>query len=125
MEKDGTTDSIRPVGTTTATWMDNTRSPFHNRQPPDIPYATPLHWGVNQFATADDDPAHLMDDAHEEEEEASLGRQIVSPRNVDQWRQAFSEKISPLDIACLGNACYHGGTKGCNPLTVSIVHRCG
>jgi hypothetical protein len=34
-------------------------------------------------------------------------------------------KISPMDIVRLGNARYHGGPHGYNPLTMIIVHNCG
>ncbi len=60
----------------------------------------------------------------EEEEEASLGGHIISPRNADRWRQALAKKMSLLDVAQLRNARYHGGTKGYEPLTMSIVHHC-
>jgi hypothetical protein len=45
----------------------------------------------------------------EDEEEESLGGEIISPRNADRRRQALVDKISPLDIARLGNVRYHGG----------------
>jgi hypothetical protein len=102
--------------------MDEARSPFWNTLPPDNPYATPFFWGMNQFATVTNDQAHPKDDSHEEEEEVSLGGQIVSPSNAYQRHQALSEKISPsLDITCFGDAPYHGETKGYIPLTMSIV----
>jgi hypothetical protein len=40
-----------------------------------------------------------MDDADEEEEEASLGGHIIYPRNADRRCQVLAEKISPLDMA--------------------------
>ena len=61
----------------------------------------------------------------EDEEEESLGGEIISPQNADRRRQALVDKISPLDIARLGNVRYHGGVDSYNPLTMSIVHRCG
>jgi hypothetical protein len=66
-----------------------------------------------------------MEDANEEEEEASLGGHIVSPQNMDRQLQALAENISPLDVAQLGNACYHGGAKGYELFTMSIIHHCG
>ena len=63
--------------------------------------------------------------AKEEEENESLGGEIISPRNADRQRQALVDKISPLDIARLGNVRYHGGVHGYHSLTMSIVHRCG
>jgi len=55
----------------------------------------------------------------------SLGGMIVSPRNADRRRQALAQKISPFDVARLGNIWYHGGTNGYTPLTASIIHQCG
>jgi hypothetical protein len=37
----------------------------------------------------------------------------------------MTNKVSPLDIAGLGDKRYHGGDKGYNPLTIPIVHKCG
>jgi hypothetical protein len=37
----------------------------------------------------------------------------------------LAKKISPLDVVQLENAQYHGGTKGYEPLTMSVVHHCG
>ncbi len=42
------------------------------------------------------------------EEDESLGGEIISPRNADRRQQALVDKISPLDIARLGNVRYHG-----------------
>jgi hypothetical protein len=47
--------------------------------------------------------------AKEDEEDESLGSEIISPCNADRRRQALVDKISPLDIARLGNVRYHGG----------------
>jgi hypothetical protein len=72
-----------------------------------------------------------LDDYNREEggrkddDDDSLGGMIVSPRNADRRRQALAQKISPFDVARLGNIRYHGGTHGYNPLTESIIHRCG
>jgi hypothetical protein len=66
-----------------------------------------------------------MDDANEEEDDASLAGHTISPRNANRWHQALSKKISLLDVAQLENAFYHSGTKGYEPLTMSIVHHCG
>jgi hypothetical protein len=54
----------------------------------------------------------------------SLGGGINLPRIVDRRHQALVLKISPMDIACLGNAQYHGGTHGYIPLTMTIIHNC-
>ncbi len=59
------------------------------------------------------------------DDDASLGGMIVSPRNADRHRQALAQRISPFDVARLGNVRYHGGTHGYNPLTEGIIHRCG
>ena len=65
------------------------------------------------------------DDVRYDEDDESLGGGIVSPRNADQRRKALAQRISPLDIARLGNVRYHGGTHGDQPLTEGIIHRCG
>ena len=70
---------------------------------------------------------HLPPDDHiilQEEDDDSLGGMIVSPRNADHRRQVLVARISPLDVAQLGNVRYHGGVKGYYPLTMAIVHRC-
>ena len=65
------------------------------------------------------------DGGRDDDDEDSLGGMIVSPRNADRRRQALAQKISPFDVARLGNVRYHGGTNGYHPLTASIIHRCG
>ena len=50
---------------------------------------------------------------------------IVSPRNADRRWQALAQRISPFDVARLGNVRYHGGSHGYQPLTEGIIHRCG
>ena len=65
------------------------------------------------------------DGGRHDDDEDSLGGMIVSPRNADRRRQALAQKISPFDVARLGNIRYHGGTNGYTPLTASIIHRCG
>jgi hypothetical protein len=50
---------------------------------------------------------------------------ISSPYHANCRQQAMANKVSPLDIAGLGDKCYHGGDKGYVPLTMNIVHRCG
>jgi hypothetical protein len=67
----------------------------------------------------------LDDDGRYDDDDASLGGMIVSPRNADRRRQALSQRISPFDVARLGNVRYHGGTHGYQPLTEGIIHRCG
>ena len=37
----------------------------------------------------------------------------------------MAKKISLLNVAQLGDACYDGSTKGYEPLTMSVVHHCG
>jgi hypothetical protein len=41
----------------------------------------------------------MVDDEQDNDEEASLGEQIVLPRNADCCCQALVDKITPLDIA--------------------------
>jgi hypothetical protein len=52
-------------------------------QPPENPYNTPYHRGASQFAPAAVGQACQMEDADEEDEEASLGGRIVFPQNAD------------------------------------------
>ncbi len=54
------------------------------------------------------------DGGRHNDDDDSLGGMIVSPRNADRRRQALAQKISPFDVARLGNIRYHGGTKGYN-----------
>ena len=74
---------------------------------------------------------HHMDDSRRndngqyDDNDASLGGMIVSPWNADRHRQALAQRISPFDVARLGNVRYHGGTHGYQPLTKGIIHRCG
>ncbi len=65
------------------TQMEEACSPFRYTQPPDNLYITPFRKGVNQFVTGATDQARPLENAYEKEEEASLGGQIVSPRNAD------------------------------------------
>jgi hypothetical protein len=58
-------------------------------------------------------------------DEGLSGGCIFSPCHANRRRQAMVNKVSPLDIAGLGDKRYHGGGKGYNPLTIPIVHRCG
>ena len=37
----------------------------------------------------------------------------------------MANRVSPLDIAGLGDKQYHGGDDGYDPLTIPIVHKCG
>jgi hypothetical protein len=71
------------------------------------------------------DDYNREDGGRNDDDDDSLGGMIVSPRNADCRRQALAQKISPFDVARLGNIRYHGGTNGYNPLTESIIHRCG
>ena len=88
--------------------MDADRSPFRENGRPDA--------GRSSFR--DGNPHHehhLPPDDHirlQEEDDDSLGGMIVSPRNADRRRQALVARISPLDVARLGNVRYHGGVKG-------------
>jgi hypothetical protein len=50
---------------------------------------------------------------------------ISSPRHADQRRQAMANRVSPLDIAGLGDKQYHGEDGGYDPLTIPIVQKCG
>ena len=67
----------------------------------------------------------LDDDGHYDDNDAPLGKMIVSPWNPDQRRQALAQRISPFNVARLGNVRYHGGTHGYQLLTEGIIHRCG
>ncbi len=120
--KDGVTDPTTQVGTTTITWLDESHSPFRSAHPPDNPYNTPSPRSATQFVPTAAVQAHQMDDANEEEDDASLAGHTISPRNANRWHQALAKKISLLDMAQLGNARYHGGTKGYEPLSMLIVH---
>jgi hypothetical protein len=62
------------------------------------PFNTPYHRGASQFVSAAAGKTRKMEDANEEEEEASLGGHIVSPQNTDRWCQALAKKISLLDM---------------------------
>ncbi len=87
--------------------------------------------GADCSSFRDSDNPHdrsLPRDTHmwwQEDDDDSLGGMIVSPRNADRRRQVLAARISPLDVARLGNVRYHGGVKGYSPLTMAIVHRCG
>jgi hypothetical protein len=72
------------------------RTPFRNDVPPAIPYwpSQPAGLTLAGHATRRD-----LDN----EEEASLGWQIILTRNADRSWQALASKISPMDIASLGN----------------------
>ncbi len=98
--------------------VSHARSPFKNAVPPTDPYrssrAAGLHVEGNVTRGDTDD-----------EEEASLGGRIVSPRHADRRRQALTSKISPMDIGHLGNTRYHGGPRRYSQLTMKIVHNCG
>ena len=102
-------------------------SPVRQVQPPRNPYtASTPRMGPNrpQF----DDPTGTgMGQASEndKEEEMMLGGVIISPRNADRRCQALAQRISPFDIARLGNVRYHGEKDGYHPLTAQIIHRCG
>jgi hypothetical protein len=50
---------------------------------------------------------------------------ISSPRHADHKRQAMENRVSPLDIAGLGDKQYHGGGEGYMLLTMHLVHQCG
>jgi hypothetical protein len=94
------------------------RSPFRNDVPPSNPYWSSrpagLHVNGNGARGESDD-----------EEEASLGGRIVTPRHADRRRQALASKISPMDIVRFGNMRYHGGPCGYTQLMMNIVHNCG
>ena len=103
------------------------RSPFRQDQLPQNPYtaSTPrMGPSRHQF----EDPGRtgpVQDDGMDDEDDMSLGGIIVSPQNADRRRQALAQRISPFDIARLGNVHYHGGRNGYQPLTAQIIHRCG
>ena len=106
--------------------LDSRHAPFHPVPPP-----RPSYRAASNAPTI----RHHMDDSHGvgsvdgdgqyNDDDASLGGMIVSPRNTDRRRQALAQRISPFDVARLGNARYHGGSHGYQPLTEGIIHRCG
>ncbi len=59
---------------------------------------------------------------HPDEELA--GGCISSPCHADHKRQAMENRVSPLDIAGLGDKQYHGGDGGYVPLIMHLVHQC-
>jgi len=88
------------------------------------PYARPsMDSARPPFGDGENGDAGRTEDIVEDTDEQ--GGRIISPRNADRRRLAFAAKISPLDVARLGNVRYHGGVKGYYPLTMQIVHRCG
>jgi len=112
--------------------LDSARAPFWQVPPTRYSYPAPSnaplpHIG-NMRQHMDDslrmDP--LDDDGHYDDDDASLGLggMIVSPRNADRRWQALAQRISPFDVARLGNIQYRG-THGYEPLTEGIIHRCG
>ena len=57
----------------------------------------------------------LDNDGQYDDDDTSLGGMIVSPRNADRRRQVLAQRISPFDVARLGNVRYHGGSHGYQP----------
>jgi hypothetical protein len=112
-----------PPGTRPPT-LDSRRAPFHPVPPP-----WTLYQAASNAPTMRQDDSRgvspLDDDGQYNHDDASLGGMIVSPRNADRRRQALAQRISPFDVARLGNARYHGGSHGYQPLTEGIIHRCG
>jgi hypothetical protein len=84
--------------------LDKGKSPFKNDTMPRNPYSSQNGYG-----------GYSSHRAKEDEEDESLGGEIISPRNADRRRQALVDKISPLDIVRLGNVRYHGGVHGYHP----------
>ena len=101
--------------------MNADRSPFRENGRP-VAGRSSFHDGNPHHDRHPPPDDHIR--LHEEDDD-SLGGMIVSPRNADRRRQALAARISPLDVARLGNVRYHGGVKGYSPLTMAIVHRCG
>ncbi len=101
--------------------MNADRSPFRENGRP-VAGRSSFHDGNphHERHPPPDEHIHL----HEEDDDF-LGGMIVSPRNADCRRQALVARISPLDVARLGNVRYHGGVKGYSLLTMAIVHHCG
>jgi hypothetical protein len=66
-----------------------------------------------------------LDKQVKDEEEASLCGQIVSPPHPVRRRQALADHISPLDVARLANAWYHGGVHGYFTVRMGTVQHCG
>ena len=61
----------------------------------------------------------------DDEDNATLGGSISSPRHIDRRRQAANARVSHFDIAALMNIKYHSGGDGYYPLTPAIIHNCG
>jgi hypothetical protein len=49
------------------------------------------------------DDYNREDGGRNDDDNDSLEEMIVSPRNADRRRQALAQKISPFDVARLGN----------------------
>ena len=89
--------------------LESWRSPFWQDQPPRHPYQTnsnapSQHTGnIRQHL---DESRHMGppdDNVRYDEDDTSLGGIIVSPWNADRRHQALAQRISPFDIARLGN----------------------
>jgi hypothetical protein len=111
--------------------LDSRRAPFWPVPPPRTSYQagsyvpTPRIGNMRQHMEDSRGVGPLDDDGQYDDDDASLGGIIISPRNADRRRQALAQRISPFDVARLGNARYHGGSHGYQPLTEGIIHRCG
>ena len=110
--------------------VDTQRSPFRQDQPPRNHYmanpsASTIRLGTRTQLDATRRSGYMGPAGPADDDDESLGGVIVSPRNADRRRQALALRISPFDIARLGNVRYHGGTNGYQPLTEGIIHRCG
>jgi len=109
--------------------LDAERPPFRQARMPTNPYP-PHPYARAQSLGQQLHNSRRSDNAtdvrrHDDDEEESMGGIIVSPRNADRRRDALAQRISPFDIARLGNVRYHGGVNGCYPLTERMIHRCG
>jgi hypothetical protein len=106
--------------------LDSRRAPFHPVPPPRTLYQAASNAPTMRHHMDDSrGMGPLDDDGQYNDDDASLGGMIVSPRNADRHWQALAQRISPFDVACLSNARYHGGSHGYQPLTEGIIHRCG
>jgi hypothetical protein len=119
--------STPPRQTAPGSCLDSRRTSFWPVPPLQTSYwansnAPPLSFGNIRYHM---DDSRRNNNGQYDDNDASLGGMIVSPWNADRRRQGLAQRISPFDVARLGNVRYHGGTHGYQPLTEGIIHRCG
>jgi hypothetical protein len=111
-------DSHRPIGITVGDHHSMKNGLRQDNQAPAQP-----SWGQYQNSRGYDMASGYTRPYHPDEELA--GGCISSPCRADCKRQAMEDRVSPLDIAGLGDKQYHGGDGGYVPLTMHLVHQCG